>query len=64
MKVKELIEILEKIPLDYPVRVSRDTLSTRTEYPIVSCEKAESSGCGEEEEYCLLEFYDPYTCDY
>lgn len=58
MNVKELIEKLEKIPLDYQVRVSRATLGTRTEYPVVYCGKAEISGCGEEEEYCLIEFCD------
>jgi hypothetical protein len=58
MNVKELIEKLDKIPLDHEVRVSHYTASTRTEYPIVSCEESHVSGCGEDEAYCLILFSD------
>jgi hypothetical protein len=58
MNVKELIEELEKIPLYYIVRASHHTMSARTEYPVISCEKTQSIGCGEDEEYCLITFFD------
>ena len=58
MNVKELIKKLEKIPPDYIVRASLHTMSTRIEYPVISCQKSEARGSGESEEYCLITFFD------